>query len=143
MRAVAGAAGQARPQSGELHMARAKQACKRKRWRKAVPVLGAAGLLLAGSASARTAGAAADMPAASVAPSHAFMLSEEEVFDVSLATFCVFDKERTGRPAVRLAAGCACCQFAQTPSAAAGNDIYSPPPVRAVRPAYKHVRKKP
>jgi hypothetical protein len=129
---------------GDFLMPGAKHASKRKRWSKAVPVLGAAGLLsLAGGALARAAGAAADVTTTSSATHHACTLSEEEVSDVSLATFCVFDNERAGRPAVRLAAGCACCQFAQAPSAAPGNDTYAWPPPRPVRPAYRHVRKKP
>lgn len=129
---------------GDFLMPGAKHASKRKRWSKAVPVLGAAGLLsLGGGALARAAGAAADVTTTSSATHHACTLSEEEVSDVSLATFCVFDNERAGRPAVRLAAGCACCQFAQAPSAAPGNDTYAWPPPRPVRPAYRHVRKKP
>ena len=88
----------------------AKHASKRKRWSKAVPVLGAAGLLsLASGALARAAGAAADVTTTSSATHHACTLSEEEVSDVSLATFYVFDKERAGPPAFTLARGCGRC----------------------------------
>jgi len=65
----------------------------RKRRNKAAPVLGAAGLLaLAGTAYAKT-------PPATSTP---VLLGEEEVSDVSLSTFHVFDREG-GR--IHLAAG--------------------------------------
>lgn len=91
-------------------MLHAKQASKRKRRSKAVPVLGAAGLLsLAGGASAQTIGAAADVPTRHVEPTHELMLGEEEVSDVSLATFYVFDKENTlSSPGVQLVRGGGC-----------------------------------
>jgi hypothetical protein len=95
-------------------MLHAKQASKRKRRSKAVPVLGAAGLLsLAGGAvSTQAAGPAADIPARHIEPSHELTLSEEEVSDVSLATFYVFDKENpmTASPGVQLVrGGCGGC----------------------------------
>jgi hypothetical protein len=94
-------------------MLHAKQASKRKRRSKAVPALGAAGLLsLAGGASAQTIGAAADIPTRHVEPSHELTLSEEEVSDVSLATFYVFDKENgaLSSPGVQLVrGGCGGC----------------------------------
>ena len=66
----------------------AKQASKRKRRGKAVPVLGAAGLSLslASGASAATSGSTADMLTRSTGVSHQITLCEEEIFDVSLAT---------------------------------------------------------
>jgi hypothetical protein len=74
----------------------AKQASKRKRRSKAVPVLGAAGLLaLASGAVAQAAGPAANLPTRTIEPSHELTLGEEEVFDVSLATFYVFDRENS------------------------------------------------
>jgi hypothetical protein len=88
-------------------MSHAKQASKRKRRSKAVPVLGAAGLLsLAGGASAQAA-PAANMPTRTIEPSHEFLLSEEEVSDVSLATFYVFDRENSvlASPGVQLVRG--------------------------------------
>ena len=75
-------------------MARTKQVSKRKRRRIGLPALGAAGvsLVMAG-------GAAANAPTANV-PSlqdtslrPAITLDEEEIADVSLGTFYVFDKE--------------------------------------------------
>jgi hypothetical protein len=90
-------------------MTQAKQASKQKRRSKAV-VLGAAGLLsLAGGSAATQAAPAADIPAWHVEPSHEFTLSEEEVSDVSLATFYVFDKERAAPPAFMLARACGRC----------------------------------
>jgi hypothetical protein len=76
-------------------MSNAKHTPKRKRRAKAVPVLGAAGLLsLGGGASAATSGAAvADLPTQKVAPTHEIILGEEELSDVSLSTFYVFTKE--------------------------------------------------
>src|SRR6266403_5083816 len=82
-------------------MSHAKHASKRRRQRKAVPVLGIAGLSLslAGGASATgTSGPAADRPSRDTAPSHEITLNEEEIADVSLATFYVFDKENAATP---------------------------------------------
>ena len=80
-------------------MLHAKRASKRKRRNKAIPVLGAAGLLsLASGAVAQAAGPAANLPPQTIEPSHELTLSEEEVFDVSLATFYVFDKENAAKP---------------------------------------------
>jgi hypothetical protein len=91
-------------------MSRMKQTSKRKSVaRAAMPALGAAGLTfsLAGSASA-TAVPAVDTPQnANVTPSQAFKLGDEEIADVSLATFHLFDKEATGN-FVQVARGCGC-----------------------------------
>jgi hypothetical protein len=83
-------------------MASPKQASKRNRRSKAVPVLGAAGLSLslAGGASASTNGPAADITPQNVSPNHELFLGEEEISDVSLSTFYVFDKENTATPQV-------------------------------------------
>jgi hypothetical protein len=68
---------------------------KEKRGAKAAPLLGAAGLLsLAGGASAATSGVPmADLPTQKTAPTHEIILGEEELSDVSLSTFYVFDRE--------------------------------------------------
>ena len=94
-------------------MRRVKQASKQKRTTKAaaVTVLGATGLgfSLLGSGSAST------MPAADIAqsdntsPNQRFVLSEEEMADVSLATFHLFDKENVGS-GVQLARACGGCR---------------------------------
>jgi hypothetical protein len=87
-------------------MSHTKQTSKRKRRRKAIPVLGAAGLSLslAGGASG---GPAVDMRTPKGGVNHEITLFEEEISDVSLATFYVFDKENIGtlRPGVQLARG--------------------------------------
>ena len=92
----------------------------RKRGAKAVPVLGAAGLLsLAGGASAATNPSVADLPTQKTAPNHEIILGEEELSDVSLSTFYVFDKETAkaqlgdkvawrGCGGCRCGAGCRC-----------------------------------
>src|SRR6266576_53239 len=78
-------------------MPRVKQAAKHAHTTKAAAVtaLGAAGLglSLTGSASANTI-ATADFPQSdNIPPNQRFVLSEEEMADVSLATFYLFDKE--------------------------------------------------
>ena len=78
-------------------MSRAKQVPKRGR-ACAVPLLGAAGLSLslASGASAAIEVPAADTPTQNTAASHEITFGEEEITDVSLATFYVFDKENVG-----------------------------------------------
>jgi hypothetical protein len=77
-----------------------KFASKRRRGKKSVPVLGVAGvsLALAGAASAATGGPATDTASQDSAARHEIVLGEEEISDVSLATFYVFDKENAGTP---------------------------------------------
>ena len=90
-------------------MSQTKQAPKRKRRSKAVPVLGAAGLLsMAGGASAATGTPAADLPLQKTAPTHEITLGEEEISDVSLSTFFVFDKENAAdlKAGIQVAKGC-------------------------------------
>jgi hypothetical protein len=76
----------------------AKQTSKRKHRACAVPLLGAAGLSLslASGAPAATEGPVADIPTQNTGVSHDITLGEEEISDVSLATFYVFDKENAG-----------------------------------------------
>ena len=92
-------------------MPRTKQVSKRKRGAKAaVPVFGAAGLSLslAGGASAAAVPAADTPTTPNLSPN--ITLGEEELSDVSLATFYVFDKENAGKPQLgeKLAWGCRC-----------------------------------
>ena len=94
-------------------MSRVKQVPKRKRLTKAagVPALGAAGLglSLVGSASA-SALATADLPQSlNTTPNQRVVLDEEEMVDVSLATFHVFDKENGTGGFTRLAMGAGGC----------------------------------
>jgi hypothetical protein len=74
-------------------MAHVKQASKRKTQTKAVTVLGVAGALsLAGGAS----GAAVSPPGDTLTANAAITLDEEEISDVSLSAFYVFDHENAG-----------------------------------------------
>ena len=96
---------------GGCYMSRVKQVSKRTRITKAagVPALGAAGLSfsLVGGASALP---TADLPQSlNTTPNQRFILDEEEMADVSLATFHVFDREN-GTPGFRqVAMGCGGC----------------------------------
>ena len=88
-------------------MSRTKDTAQRKRRSKALPVLGAAGLSLSlvTSASAAIGGVNPDTVSQQV------LLYEEEIADVSLVTFHVFDKEKAGihRSHARLAMGAGGC----------------------------------
>jgi hypothetical protein len=92
-------------------MPRVKRASKRKRTTRAAAakVLGAAGLglSLVGGASASTMPTASIPQSDNTSPNQRFILGEEEMADVSLATFHLFDRESLGR-GVQLARGCGC-----------------------------------
>ena len=94
-------------------MPRVKQAAKHARTTKAAAVtaLGAAGLSfsLAGSASASMIPTADISKSDNISPNQRFVLSEEEMADVSLATFHLFDKENVGS-GVQLARACGGCR---------------------------------
>jgi len=80
-------------------MPRVKQASKRKRVASAAaPALGAAGLTfsLVGGASASAVPTADVQQTPNNVPTQAITLGEEEIADVSLATFHLFDKETVG-----------------------------------------------
>ena len=91
-----------------------KQALKRKRVTKAVPALGAVGLTfsLVGGASASAVPTTDTAQTPNMAPGHEITLGEEEISDVSLATFYVFDNEIAGtlRGLVQEARGCGGCR---------------------------------
>ena len=92
-------------------MAYAKRASKRKRRRIALPVLGATGVSLAVAGGAYATAPTANVPLQETVPLPAITLSEEEIADVSLGTFYLFDKENESQlgQGVRLAArGCGC-----------------------------------
>ena len=93
-------------------MPRMKHASKRTRGKQSVPILGVAGmsLALAGGASA-TSEPATHIPSRDTAPRHHITLNDEEISDINLATFYVFDKEnaRTLRRGDKLAWGCRGC----------------------------------
>ena len=99
-------------------MPRVKQASKHARTTKvaAATALGTAGLglSLGGSASANTI-PTADFPQShNIPPNQRFVLGEEEMADVSLATFYLFDKENAGGDlklaAVVVRRGCGGCR---------------------------------
>ena len=76
-------------------MSHAKQVSKRRKRTKAVTVLGVAGALsLTGGTSGAAVGPKVDMLRENTAP--VITLGEEEISDVSLATFYVFDNENAG-----------------------------------------------
>src|SRR6201998_2125859 len=96
------------------YMSRVKQVSKRRRLTKTagVPALGAAGLSLSlvGSASA-SALPTADLPQSlNTTPNQRFVLDEEEMADVSLATFHVFDRENGIGNFIQEARGCGGCR---------------------------------
>jgi hypothetical protein len=87
-------------------MSQMKHAAKGKRSKKALSALGVAGLGVAGLSLLPVNGSVAAMlsPGAAVTP-----LAEEEISDVTLATFHVYDKENAGvarSPLLQLAGGC-------------------------------------
>jgi hypothetical protein len=99
-------------QAEESEMAHKKQASSRKRGKEAVPMVGMVGvsLSLAGGASAATAVTTTDVPLWDTGAPPQIALSEEEIADVSLGTFYVFDKETAGTPLLgtQIARGCGC-----------------------------------
>jgi hypothetical protein len=120
-------------------MTHEKQDSKRTRRSKVVSVLGAAGLSLslAGGGSAAAGAPVADARTHNSTVTHEITLGEEEIADVSLATFYVFDKEDTGasQHGVRQACGCWTGTYYTS-----GNDTY-PPPLRPATQARAHVPK--
>jgi hypothetical protein len=95
-------------------MPRTKQSSKRRRQTEVVPVLGVVGasLALAGGASAATGGQVLEA-SSNLTSNPQLALSEEEISDVTLASFYVFDKENAGAPRLgeRLAwRGCGGCR---------------------------------
>ena len=95
---------------------RTKRTSKRKTRKQAaaVGVAGAVSLLLAGVAPAAATGTQAGTPSQDIASPQQTTLNEEEIVDVSLSTFHVFDKEgaRTLRGLEKVARCRACgrCQ---------------------------------
>lgn len=133
-------------------MLKAKQAAKRKRRSRAMPALGAAGLslTLATGASAGVDPQVMDVPTGATAKHHVAM-TDEEVCDVSLSTFYLFDKENGAAPRSRLrfalAGGCGCgCNGCGGCGCWTGtyytSPVFGPPPPPPIRPARKHVRKR-
>ncbi len=134
-------------------MSRANKTSKRNRRTQVVPILGAAGLSLSlASGAFAIGGAPTDLPTRNTAVSHPTTLCEEEISEVSLATFYIFDKEnaRTLIPRARLAAGggcgcggcgCACAGCATGTvlgTSTLGSNIN--PPHYSITPAHKYTR---
>jgi hypothetical protein len=98
-------------------MPQTKRGSRRKARKQAAPAVRVAGvvsLLLSGVASAGATGTAADIPSRDITSPQQITLSEEEITDVSLSTFYVFDREgaRTLRGLEKVARcrGCGGCR---------------------------------
>ena len=92
-------------------MPREKEASKRKRVTKAaVPAVGVAGLTfgLLGGASASPTPITDVAQKLNFTPTQTITLGEEELADVSLATFHLFDRENAAGPLMQVARGCGC-----------------------------------
>jgi hypothetical protein len=138
-------------------MSHAKPVSKSKRRNKVGPALGAAGLSLslAGGASATAAGLTAHMLAPSTEARQETTLGEEEIFDVTLATFYVINKESPAfQPRRQFAmgggGGCGCCAGCAAASGSYGAwtpESHSHLSQRSIKPAHPpkrtHVPKSP
>jgi hypothetical protein len=120
-----------------------KRSSKGKRPSKALPAIGLAGMSLSMASGACASTGEASANTSPPSQKHEIVLGEEEIFDVSLTTFYVVDKENAGRPPrfqkLRLAAGCGAgcgCSFgcAYWPQ--------PPQPPKATQPT-QHRKKKP
>jgi hypothetical protein len=136
----------------------AKPSIRRTRRNKAMPVLGAAGLSLslASGASAAVNPQAMNAPTGAAANAHHVAISEEEVTDVSLASFYLFDRENGATPPTRLrfamaacgGCGCGCggcgCWTGTYYNSSVFDPAPDPPPARPphqhrpVHPRYSH-----
>jgi hypothetical protein len=118
----------------------------RKRRSKTIPALGAAGLSLALASESSLAAPTPplDTMTREAGVSHEVILREEEIFDITLASFYVFDKERTGafRAGGWLIKVSGCCEFACLAGQAASENTFSSPVSRPIRPAHKPIRKR-
>lgn len=90
-------------------MARAKQGSKRKLQRKALPIFGAAGASLAMGGAASAAAVPIENVPSKASPYNIVVLDEDEISDVSLATFYVLDRERLLGEKVAQRGGCRGC----------------------------------
>ena len=100
------------PSGMEELMSQVRRA-KTKRSKTALSVFGLAGISLAATTAATTNESLAGMPSPATAPVQAFTLGEEEISDVTLATFHLFDKDSVeqSRSLLHLTAcrgGCGC-----------------------------------
>src|SRR6516162_10924673 len=97
---------------GGLDMPKTKRTPVGKRLKKAVPVVGAVGASVAMAGGAYATGVANSSPDVSARDTTLgpqINLSEEELSDVSLGTFYVFDKEDLSMAGAQYAARCGRC----------------------------------
>ena len=92
-------------------MARSNKASKQKGRRKTLPLVGAAGVSLAFAGGAYATAPTEHTPPQDTTPRPVVTLGEEEISDVNLATFYVFDKENVefGEPVQLARRGCGGC----------------------------------
>jgi hypothetical protein len=136
-------------ESEDRIMPHTKEAAQRKRRTKAVPVLGAAGLSFSLATGAPAAVGNVNPDPATSALVAEQVMDEEQISDVSLATFHVLDNEsgstwrlRT-RPTVVSQGACgADLYLPQNPPAVSGPVYHASPPHRSrpIRPAYRYRR---
>jgi hypothetical protein len=133
-------------------MARTRAADRSKRRMRAIPVLGAAGLSLLLASGATSAIASADLHrATTLPPAGGQPLAEEEIFEVSLATFRVggdrtVARRVSPRPFMVAQGACGADLYYPQNSPAAGAPAYQAAPVarpRPARPAYRYKRSYP
>jgi len=106
-------------------MSRAKKSSKRKVRSKTMPVLGVAGMTLSLLTGGSAALARPSMDTSSGGRSDNVVLKDEEVSDVSLATFYAFDREGQVRsPRLQLAGGIGCAGCATCAGACAWGGSY-------------------
>ena len=122
-------------------------ATERKRRTKAVPVLGAVGISFSLATGAPAAVGSINPDPATLAPVAQHVMDEEEISEVSLATFHVYDSESPGtcgwrtRPTIVSQGACgADLYYPQNPPAVGGPVYQTPPPSRPIRPARKYKR---
>jgi len=108
-------------------------------------MLGAAGLSLSLASGPAAAISGASQNPATSAPIAQQVIDEEEIFEVNLATFRVFDRESADAPRTRptiVGAACGACgislYYPQNPPAV-GGPVYQPRPFRP-RPTRKYKR---
>ena len=94
-------------------MPKAKQKPDQKRLKKTAPVVGVVGAsvaLVGGAYATGVVDKTPDVSARDTTLGPQINLSEEELSDVNLGTFYVFDKESIDKPGVQYARGCGGCR---------------------------------
>jgi hypothetical protein len=127
-------------------MLRTKKASWRKRRTSAVPLLAGLSLSLASGPAAAIGGVSQDLAMSAIARQ---VMDEEEILDVRLTTFRVFDGDSANAPRTRptiAGAACGVCgadlYYPQNPPAVGGPVYQTPRPFRPrpTRPARKYNR---